>query len=95
MDALNGLYHRVAPNGFVIVDDFGSWPECRRAVEDFFAPEPPLPTNGLMNLPFFGVNHSPSDHTNHRSCAPSIMFHPSRPSQPHHCIALRRPKLSD
>ena len=35
MDALNNLYHKVTPSGYVIVDDYGSWPECRRAVHDF------------------------------------------------------------
>jgi O-methyltransferase len=36
MDALNNLYAKVAPGGFIIVDDFGI-PEdtCRRAVHDF------------------------------------------------------------
>ena len=35
MDALNGLYHKVSPGGFVIVDDYHSWESCRRAVTDF------------------------------------------------------------
>lgn len=37
MDALTHLYHRVVPGGFVIVDDYGSWPSCRQAVSDFLA----------------------------------------------------------
>jgi O-methyltransferase len=38
MDALNNLYHKVSPGGFVIVDDYGI-PEdtCRRAIHDFRA----------------------------------------------------------
>ncbi|MGE3808459.1 MAG: TylF/MycF/NovP-related O-methyltransferase, partial [Gemmataceae bacterium] len=36
-DALEALYHRVAPGGFVIVDDYFAWPSCRRAVQDFLA----------------------------------------------------------
>jgi len=36
-DALVNLYHRVSPGGFVIVDDYFSWPACRRAVDEFRA----------------------------------------------------------
>jgi|GEM_PF-566531 O-methyltransferase/8-demethyl-8-(2,3-dimethoxy-alpha-L-rhamnosyl)tetracenomycin-C 4'-O-methyltransferase len=35
MDALAGLYDKVAIGGFVIVDDFGAVPGCRKAVQDF------------------------------------------------------------
>jgi len=35
MDSLNGLYDRVAPMGYVIVDDFNCFKTCERAVEDF------------------------------------------------------------
>lgn len=35
MDVLANLYHKVSPSGYVIVDDYGSWPECKRAVQDF------------------------------------------------------------
>jgi len=35
MDALNGLYHRVSPGGFVIVDDYGLLPGCREAIDEF------------------------------------------------------------
>jgi O-methyltransferase len=35
MDALSNLYHKVCRGGYVIVDDYGSWPECKRAVHDF------------------------------------------------------------
>jgi hypothetical protein len=37
MDALTSLYHRVSPRGVIIIDDFGTWPPCRQAVEDFRA----------------------------------------------------------
>lgn len=33
--ALEALYPRLSPGGFVIVDDFGAVPGCRRAVEDY------------------------------------------------------------
>lgn len=35
MDALENLYAKVSPGGFVIVDDYGSWPACRLAVDQF------------------------------------------------------------
>ncbi|MEM9200327.1 MAG: TylF/MycF/NovP-related O-methyltransferase [Actinomycetota bacterium] len=35
MDALVPLYDRVSPGGFVIVDDYGAWEPCRKAVHDF------------------------------------------------------------
>lgn len=35
MDALEALYDRVSPGGFVIVDDYGVLPPCRQAVHEF------------------------------------------------------------
>lgn len=35
MDALEPLYKKVTPGGFVIVDDYGSCPPCKHAVDDF------------------------------------------------------------
>lgn len=37
MDALTNLYAKVSPGGFVIVDDYASWPACRLAVGDYRA----------------------------------------------------------
>jgi len=37
MDALLALYDRVAPGGFVVIDDYGALPPCRRAVDEFRA----------------------------------------------------------
>jgi hypothetical protein len=39
LDALSALYHRLAPGGFVIVDDYGEdlWTDCRKAIEEFRA----------------------------------------------------------
>jgi O-methyltransferase len=37
MDALVALEPRVSPGGFVIVDDYGGWPPCRAAVDDYRA----------------------------------------------------------
>lgn len=35
MDALVPLYPKVSPGGYVIVDDYYSWPGCRRAVDEY------------------------------------------------------------
>jgi O-methyltransferase len=35
LDALRPLYPKVAPGGFVVVDDYGWVPGCKQAVEDF------------------------------------------------------------
>lgn len=37
MDALTHLHPKVSPGGFVIVDDYHSWPACRRAVDEYRA----------------------------------------------------------
>lgn len=34
-DAITALYPRLSPGGFVIVDDYHSWPGCRRAIDDY------------------------------------------------------------
>ena len=33
--ALDSLYHKVSPGGFVIVDDYNAFPYCKQAVTDF------------------------------------------------------------
>jgi O-methyltransferase len=35
MDALTALYDKLSPGGFVVIDDYGSVPPCRQAVETF------------------------------------------------------------
>lgn len=35
MDALNALYHKLSPGGFVIVDDYNALPQCEQAITDF------------------------------------------------------------
>jgi hypothetical protein len=35
MDVLSSLYDRVSKGGYVIIDDYYSWPPCRQAVDDF------------------------------------------------------------
>jgi hypothetical protein len=36
-DALHSLYPKLSPGGYVIVDDYGTFSECRRAVHDYLA----------------------------------------------------------
>jgi hypothetical protein len=33
---LEVLYDRVSPGGFIQIDDYGHWPGCRKAVDEFF-----------------------------------------------------------
>ena len=35
MDALKPLYPKVSVGGFVIVDDYNSWPGCKRAIDEY------------------------------------------------------------
>jgi hypothetical protein len=37
---LEVLYPQVVPGGFVTVDDYGYWPGCKRAVDEYFAEHP-------------------------------------------------------
>lgn len=37
MDALNGLYDRVVSGGYILVDDYGAFESCRRAITEFLA----------------------------------------------------------
>jgi O-methyltransferase len=35
MDALNGLYDKVSPGGFIVVDDYNSFQSCKQAITEF------------------------------------------------------------
>ena len=37
MDAITPLYDKVAPGGFILVDDYGDFEPCRRAIDEFRA----------------------------------------------------------
>jgi O-methyltransferase len=50
---LNTFYDRVVPGGFVSFDDYGYWPGCRKAVDEFFH---------VRNLPYKLI---PADYTAH------------------------------
>jgi predicted O-methyltransferase YrrM len=34
-DALSALYAKLSPGGFLIVDDYNSWPTCKQAVDEY------------------------------------------------------------
>ena len=34
---LHGLYDLLVPGGYLIIDDYGDFPGCRKAVDEFFA----------------------------------------------------------
>lgn len=42
MIVLENLYSKVVPGGFLIIDDYGHWPQCKKAVDDFFHCAPML-----------------------------------------------------
>jgi O-methyltransferase len=35
MDGLSNLYAKVSPGGYIIVDDYGAVPACKKAIEDY------------------------------------------------------------
>jgi O-methyltransferase len=45
------FYDAVAPGGFVSIDDYGEWPGCRKAVDEFFQ-------NHHLNYPLHRVDHA-------------------------------------
>jgi len=53
---LETFYDRVVPGGFVSIDDYGHWPGCRKAVDDFFT---------ARKLPY---KLNPVDYTAHWFC---------------------------
>jgi len=36
MDVLKVFYDKVVSGGYVIIDDYGHWPQCKKAIHDFF-----------------------------------------------------------
>ena len=36
MDALTTLYPKVVKKGYVIIDDYGHWIQCKRAIDEYF-----------------------------------------------------------
>ena len=69
MVALESLYPRLSPGGFVIIDDYGALPACRAAVEDYraanaiTAPLARLDWTGVryLRLPLTGAVHAGQD----------------------------------
>ncbi len=55
---LESLYDQVIPGGCVIIDDYGSWPGCKQAVDEFLASrslKPALERIGTSGSVFFYV----------------------------------------
>jgi O-methyltransferase len=44
MTILEQLYDRVQPSGYLVLDDYGHWPGCRRALDEFMARRGLTPT---------------------------------------------------
>lgn len=40
---LTHLFHRIVPGGFLIIDDYGHWAGCQKAVDEFFQDFHPRP----------------------------------------------------
>lgn len=66
-DALNAMYHRVSPGGYIIVDDYGSWNGCRAAVDEFRNAHGI--TSEMTKIDFTGVYWRVSAHEANRSAA--------------------------
>lgn len=50
---LEELYDAVVPGGFILFDDYGYWPGCKRAVDEFFRKKKHKPK--LHKIDFSGV----------------------------------------
>jgi hypothetical protein len=35
IDVLRAFYHKVVPGGYVVIDDYGHWPQCAKAIHDY------------------------------------------------------------
>jgi hypothetical protein len=49
---LHHLWHRLSPNGVLVIDDYGHWAGARQAVDEFFAGRPDAPL--LARLDYTG-----------------------------------------
>lgn len=67
MDAMRPLYPLLQPSGFLIIDDYGHWVACQKAIDDYFQKEqgwmPALMhsdyTGRWMQKPVALSNHTP------------------------------------
>lgn len=51
---LQSLYDRVAPGGYIVLDDYGYWQGCNQAVHDFFT-ERGIPRSALRRVSDMGA----------------------------------------
>jgi hypothetical protein len=48
MDVLHAFYDKVVPTGYVIIDDYGHWPQCKAAIHDYFDKEKKMNITALL-----------------------------------------------
>jgi O-methyltransferase len=53
--ALQKLYPRIVPGGFLIVDDYGHWAGCKKAVDDYFRTAAERKAGGNTEAGWMGV----------------------------------------
>lgn len=53
MDGLRNLYAKVTQGGYIIVDDYGAVPACRRAIQDFRAEQ--AISDPMINIDGLGI----------------------------------------
>jgi O-methyltransferase len=60
MDAIEALYPKLEPGGFLIMDDYGAVPACKQATEDYRKPSrhPRAPLSGSTGPAFSGANRN-------------------------------------
>ena len=54
MDALSALYPKLSVGGYVLVDDYGAWEPCRKAVDDYRAANDI--TDEIVNVDWTGIH---------------------------------------
>jgi hypothetical protein len=48
IDVLHAFYDKVVPTGYVIIDDYGHWPQCAKAIHDYFDNEKKMNITSLL-----------------------------------------------
>jgi O-methyltransferase len=91
--ALDVLYPTLAVGGYVVLDDYGSWPECRRAVEEFRA-EHGI-TEPLEQIDFTGWRWRRASDAPVRTAPPAPAPGALRPLVPHTGGALHVPAAEE
>ena len=48
MDVLRAFYHKVVPGGYILIDDYGHWPQCKKAIHDYLEGEIGLDATSII-----------------------------------------------